>query len=171
MRRPAEAFTVTTSSDIPSTGGQPGNEVLGLDGSVALVRADGTPLRLDNTATSVTSFSGTLGATGLARTMTYSVGGLRPGQRIVVNVAWGNPTAGETLLPSLAGGAPSGAAILGNPVTAARGQVAFLSGAADASGVATLPVTLTASGAASFNVYAFASVGTDVTDVQTVPFA
>lgn len=126
------------------------------------------PVRLD---TSITAFAGTVGSTGRARTITYSITGLRAGQRAAVTVSWGNRTASETLTPTLGGSSPAGSAILGAPGALGSGTCAFLSGAANNSGVATVDVTLTASGAASFDVFAFASApGTDVSDVQTVAF-
>lgn len=164
--RNALARLLSTIADFPATGGHPGDVLLGTDdNAVALVRGDGTPLELDNTVTSVNTLSGAVGPAGLVRTLTYTVTGLRPGQRAGVLFTWGAPTAGETLRPT-------GSGVQGDPVTAARGSVGLVTGVADATGTATVAVTLTASGAVSFTTWATAmAAGADITDSQTLAFA
>lgn len=159
-------------TDWPSTGNRPGDVLSATtDNATAIVAPDGSPLRLDQTSNAVTTFAGVLGGAGNPRTITYTVTGLRPNQRAIINVAWGNPSGAETFLPSLGGGAPAGAAILGAPVTALRGSVTFVTGAADGGGSATVPVTFTASAPASCTVYASVTgAALDGTDVQTVAF-
>lgn len=169
VKRHIYAYEIAALSN---AGIMPGDVELTTAGGVQIGRADGTPLRLDNTVIAVTGFVGVIGAAGLARTMAYTVTGLRPGQRTTVVVPWGLATAVESLTLTLGAGSPAGAAILGALLTNAEGSVAFLTGVADASGVATVNVTFTATGAASFTVFAYVNgVGTDLTDVQIIAFA
>lgn len=147
--------------------GRAGDVVISEAGDyIGLVGENGVaPTQLNTTVPQIESVTGAVGAAGLARTLTLTITGLREGQRVGVLFTWGAPTAAETL-------APSGATVQGDPVTAARGSVALLSGAADPSGVATCAVTLTASGAASFTTWATAmSPGVDIINSQTIAFA
>jgi hypothetical protein len=104
-------------TDWPSTGNRPGDVLSATtDNATAIVAPDGSPLRLDQTSNAVTTFKGVLGGAGNPRTITYTVTGLRPNQRAVINVAWGNPSGAETFLPSLGGGA--GVVFIANAATA-----------------------------------------------------
>ncbi len=148
-------------------GGRAGDVVVSAAGDyVGLVEDPAeAPVQINNTVTQIESVTGAVGAAGLARTVTYTITGLRPGQKVGVFLTWGNPTAAETLRPT-------GAPVQGDPVTASRGSVALVTGAANASGVATAAITLTASGAASFTTWATAmSPGTDIIDSQVIAFA
>lgn len=164
---PARVIVLATASACLAYRGRLGDVVTSAADDYCGLVVDPTaaPVQLNNTVPQLESVTGALGATGLARTYTLTLTGLRAGQRVGVLFTWGAPTAAETLRPT-------GATVQGDPVTAARGSVALLSGAANASGVATCAVTLTASGAASFTVWFTAMIaGTDVTDSQTIAFA
>lgn len=171
MRGPIEIIVLALESLISASGNRPGNVVETVDTNlVAIGRADGTLLRLDNTLTSVATFAGSASVGAGARTVTYTLTGLREGQRAIVGVAWGGG-GGATLLPSLGGSSPAGSARLNTPVTAAVGTCNFLSGAANSSGTATLQVVLTASAPDTFTVSGWASMGgVDPSDTQSLAF-
>lgn len=173
MRRTTEVETLADATAVLAvTGARPGDVLEGVgDNSVAIVRPDGTPLRLDNSVTQVETLTSTVSVGAGPRTITYTVTGLRPGQRASLSVAWGNRLGGSTFVPALGAGAPAGAAIAGFPVTSAQGQTHFITGAASSLGVATVPVTFTASAPDTCDVIGSVNgVGVDIFDLQTVAF-
>lgn len=132
MRRPTEVQTLANLAAVLAvTGGLPGDIVEGeSDNAVAIIKPDGTPLQLGNSVTEVETLTSTVSVGAGPRTITYTVTGLRPGQRCSLSVAWGNRLGASTFVPALGAGAPAGAAIAGFPVTSAQGQTHFITGAA-----------------------------------------